>query len=304
MTVSYEEMARRIAAQSTPTLDHAEMARRVALRFEIRKAASSACSRLPKGRTASSRAPVERMLIAMGEGALLPENGPTGKLAFANILRKFKQVVDSVRHAPKLWDHFKTLIGVESLDELPGKLKEMASTGFHALQKAFHSAFEKWPLKLYTIPEGKLLSVNKLLEKLLKLAPGFERWLHTNVKPKVDQFDHWLKEKLPHFSKIVMVSIYIWIWLNVVEFEWNLKDLLAAAAGSLSLSDLLASLPASIIGFLMNSFGFGTFTLLPVALAARILVLLAARYIEYDGGFRINYEKISADFKIPKDSIV
>lgn len=272
--------------------------------MEIRKCASEACSKLARGRTASSREPLERALVAMAEGALIPADGsPVRKEAFAGLLRKFKQVVDAVRHSPGLWEQVKKLLGVESLDELPGKLQALARDGFHYLQKALHSAFEKWPLKLYTLPENKLLSFNALIEKLVKMSPRFEKFLHSHVKPKIDQFDHWMKEHLPHLSKLLMVAIYIWIWLNVTEFEWHLKDLMSAATGALSLSDLLVSLPGSILGFLMNSLGFGTFTLLPATIAARILVLIAARYIDYGGGFRINYDKLSEDFGIPKEAV-
>jgi len=49
--------------------------------------------------------------------------------------------------------------------------------------------------------------------------------------------------------------------------------------GRISLFDLLVSLPGSGLGFLMNGFGLGTFTLLPAALAARLLVAMAALLI-------------------------
>lgn len=277
---------------------HWEMASRVAARAEIHQAAALACAHLPKGKTASSRQNLERVLVAMAEGALIPESGPVRTAGLGNLLRKFKQIVSAVKHYPSLWGKVKELLGVESIDELPGRFKELAKEGYKWLKKAIHHAFEIWPLKIYTFPEAKLLSVNKLLEKLTKLSPRFEKFLQDNVKPRVDQFDIWLKKHLPHLSKVVMVAIYIWIWLNVVEFEWDLKSLLEAATGTLSLSDLLTSLPGSVIGFLMNSLGFGTFSLLPIAFAARLAFVLAARYVEYDGGFKLNHANLQKDFGI------
>ena len=282
---------------------HREMASRVAARAEIRNAAFLACAHVPKGKTASSRLNLERALVAMAEGALIPESGPVRTAGLGNLLKKFKQIVSAVKHYPNLWEKVKELLGVESIDELPGRLKELAKEGYKWLKKAIHHAFETWPLKIYTFPEAKLLSVNKLIEKLMKISPRFEKFLHDKVKPHVDQFDIWMKKNLPHLSKVAMVAIYIWIWLNVTEFEWDLKSLLEAATGTLSLSDLLTSLPGSVIGFLMNSLGLGTFSLLPVAFVARLVFVMSARYIEYDGGFKLNHTNLHKDFGFEPEAL-
>lgn len=278
------------------------LASRVAARFEIRQAASEAVSSMP--RTASDRESLRGSLIALAEGALIPETGMPKSAGLGSILRKFKQIVRSVEKAPGLWSKIREFLGVENLSELPGRLKELAREGGKYLQKILGKAFSTWPLKLYTLPEAKLFSLNALLEKVMKLSPKFEAFLRREVKPRIDSFDAWLKENLPFVSKVAMVAIYVWIWFNVVEFEWDLKALLAAATGALSLSDLLSSLPASILGFLMNSLGFGTFTLFPAALVARLLVLMAFRYLSWEGGsLQLNRAKLSEDFGLSETAL-
>jgi hypothetical protein len=128
-------------------------------------------------------------------------------------------------------------------------------------------------------------------------SPAFKKFLADTVKPRVDQLDAWLQKYLPTVSKVVMVAIYVWIWINVVEFEWDLKGIIDAATGALSLSDLLASLPGSILGALMKSLGFGTFTLLPAAYAVRLALVVSRRYVSWTGsGFAFDADKLRADF--------
>jgi hypothetical protein len=63
--------------------------------------------------------------------------------------------------------------------------------------------------------------------------------------------------------------------------------------------DFLASLPGSGLGFLLNSFGFGTSPLLPYTIAARFIYLLAHRYIGWDGrGFALHWDALEHDFGI------
>lgn len=273
---------------------------RIAARYEIRQAARLACHSGPT-RTASSVL-TEKMLIAMAEGALIPREGMPRRAAFTGLLRQFQQISSAVQRFPKMWDKLKDVIGVDRITELPGKLKELASEGHQLLKKIIGKVFQWWPLKLYLLPESKIVGLNTLIEKLLNMSPAFSRFLKEKVKPKIDQFDAWLREHLPKISRLAMVAIYIWIWLNVVEFEWDLKGLIDAATGHLTLADLLASLPSSILGFMMNSLGFGTFTLLPHAYAVRLLVVIGARYIEWKGGsFHINTKALQEDFGISPD---
>ncbi len=273
----------------------ADMAERVAARHEIRLAAKTAC--VSVNRTASANGLLERCLVAMAEGALLSDDGSVRTAGFANLARRLKQMAKMVDKFPKLWERVKEFLGVESLTDLPGRIVELAKEGYKALRKAVDKAFSVWPLKLYTLPESKLFSLNTVLEKLMDASPAFKQFLTDTVKPRVDQFDKWLKEYLPTISKVVMVAIYIWIWLNVVEFEWDLKGIIDAAMGTLSLADLLASLPSAALGAMMNPLGVGTFTLLPAAYAVRLMLVISRRYVTWTGsGFTFDAEKLRADF--------
>lgn len=275
----------------------ADMAERVAARHEIRLAAKRAC--VSVNRTASANGLLERCLVAMAEGALLSDDGSVRTAGFANLARRLKQMAVMVGKFPKLWDRVKEFLGVQSLTDLPGRITELAKEGYKALKRVIEKAFTVWPLKLYSLPESKLFSLNTALEKLMDASPAFKKFLTDTVKPRVDQFDRWLREYLPTISKVVMVAIYVWIWLNVVEFEWDLKSIIDAATGAISLSDLLASLPGSILGALMNSLGLGTFTLLPAAYAVRLGLVIARRYVTWTGsGFTFDTEKLRADFRM------
>lgn len=272
---------------------------RVAARHFIRLAARDACRKTFRTRTASVNM-TERVFVAMAEGALIPADGsPVRTAGLMDLPRKLVEFAREVKRAPGIWEKVKDLLGVESLTDLPGRLKELAKEGYGYLRKLVDSAFEKWPLKLYTLPENKIIGVNAILEKIAARFPQFERWLKESVKPRVDQLDEWLKKHVPTVSKVLMVGIYIWIWLNVVEFEWDLKGLLEAATGKLSLSTLLASLPGSAIGAMMNSLKLGTFTLLPAALAVRLLYLMSKRYLTWTGsGFELDWDKLREDFGV------
>jgi hypothetical protein len=204
-------------------------------------------------------------------------------LNLIKLAKKLKALVTFFAGKGKaLWVKFKALLGVDKLTQLrPKHIAALAKKGHAVLKGAFHKAFSHWPLKLFTLDKGKLLGVNDLINKLMEKHPRFKNWLQTKVKPKVDQLDAWLRKYLPGISHVALVAIYFWIWMNVVEFEWDLNALGQVLMGNLTLGDLLASLPGSILGALMNGFGFGTFTLLPAITAARIIYLLAHNYLEY-----------------------
>lgn len=268
-------------------------AQRLAVRFTIRMAAREAHHSISSvgAKTAHFQEITPEVLEAFGEFLL-----PHGKVAFGNIRQKLQQLGKVFSKSKKLWEAFKDRLGIKSLLELPGAIKDLAKQGYQALRKAVGKMFSTFPLKLFTLEESKLLSVNSLISQWMDKLPGFKKWVQSSVKPKVDQFDHWLRKYAPAMSRVLMLAVYIWIWMNVTEFEWDIHSLTDALTGALSLSDLLSSLPGSAIGFLMNSFGFGTFTLLPAALAARLLFLLGKRYLVWDGGLHLDVEKIKHDF--------
>jgi len=243
----------------------------------------------------------ERVLVAVAEGAYLSHGG---NVRVASLLSKLAELAKALKRFPNLWEKLKELLGIESLSDLPGRIKALLQDAYGALRKLLTKAFETWPLKLFTLPESKLFSVNKALEALMKRYPQFGKWLEANVKPRVDQFDKWLKQHLPTVSKVLMVGIYVWLWMNTTEFEWDINGILDAATGHLSLADLLAGLPGTVIGGLLGTFKLGTFSLLPAALAARVLFLLGKRYLVWTGsGFKFDAEALNADFGIAPSEV-
>jgi len=233
----------------------------------------------------------------IGEFFYLPLHQGRVAFGFGGLVKRLKQLYDAFKRAPKLWSAFKKMVGIESLTDVPGKLKELAKSGYKALRGWVSSAFKKWPLKVYTLEKGKLLSFNEILDRfLLSKFPKVKAALQAGAS-KVADFGEMLRQRAPALAGLVMVAIYIYVWINVVEFEWDLKSLLDAFTGALTFHDFLGSLPGSTIGLLLNSLGLGTFTLLPYALAARLIYMVAHRYIEWTGrGFTIGWDQIKADF--------
>ena len=218
------------------------------------------------------------------------------KTAFVGITRKLSQIVEAFKKAPALFDSFKKAIGIESLADIPSAIKRLAEAAKRSLGSAIHKMFESWPLKIYTLDKGKLLSFNQLLESLISKSPKFKRFLDAAVH-KVSDFGEMVRKQAPRIVGVVMLGIYIWVWLNVTEFEWDMKSLSDAVSGRMTFPDFLASLPSSALGFLLNGFGFGTFALLPYTIVARFLYLIANRYIEWDGhGFSFRRDNLAQDF--------
>lgn len=263
---------------------------RVANRYLIRLASQKAAT--PQGPTAE-----ELELLAW---AFLPQEG---KVAFTGLVKKLQQLSKALQKAPGLWERLKKNLGVQSITDLGITLKKLADSGYKALRGLLKKLFDTWPLKLYTLEKSKLLSFNTLLEKVLGKFPRLEAAVKAGAR-KIGDFGEMLRKRAPVLTGIVMAGIYIWIWMNVVEFEWDLESLVNAFTGHLTFHDLLASLPASIFGFLLNYFGFGTFTLLPYTIAARLLWLLGHRYLTWTGrGLQFEWELLKRDFGVEPESL-
>ena len=274
---------------------------RVAARFQIRQAAHIAASEVHASgvRTASSRELTGETLAAFGEAFWLP--AMTGSRAMRRqagigglraMAKRLKQLGEIFKKAPRLWEDFKRVVGVKSLTDLPKALKDLAKRGYDALRKIIGKAFDTFPLKMFLI---KGTSLNDYLAKITKQVPGLEQAL-SKVREQTDIIGDWLRKHAPAVSTVVIVAVFLFIWMNVLEFEWNLSDITKALIGQISLGDLLSSLPGSAMGFLMNGLGFGTFTLLPAAVATRMLWLMHKGYIRWNGKwFEFDEAKLEAD---------
>jgi len=269
---------------------------RVADRYLVRLAVRKVCNgKSFRRRSASLHDLTPEVLEAFGNSFSMH----TGRVAFGGLVKRLRQLAQVFTKVPKLWELFKKAIGIESLADIPRAIKNLAVKGYKALNKIIHSVFSAWPLKLYTIEKGKLFGISKLVSDLMKKHPQFGNWLESKAKPRINQFDKWLREKIPSLSRVLLIAVYFWIWFNVVEFEWDMKSLTDALIGNITLAEMLSSLPSSAIGFLLKAFNFGTFTLLPVTVAARLVYLIANRYITWTGqGFTVEWELLSKDIGI------
>lgn len=228
-------------------------------------------------------------MAAFGEAFCLPMVRRAGLRAMA---KRLKQLGEIFTKAPRLWEDFKRLVGIKSLTDLPKALKDLAKRGYNALRKIIGKAFDTFPLKMFLI---KGTSLNDYLAKITAQVPGLDRAL-SKVREQADIIGDWLRKHAPRVSTVVIVAIFIFIWMNVLEFEWNLSDLTKALIGQISLGDLLASLPGSALGYLMNGLGFSTFGMLPAALVARMLWLMGKGYVVWNGRwFDLNEDALRRD---------
>jgi len=271
-------------------------ARRVASRHQVRQVARRVSADLQRGpRTASSNEMTADVLWAFADAFWTPPGG-TGRVAgmrgLRGLAKRLKQLGKMFTRAPRLWQDFKRLVGVESLKDLPGILRDLAEKGKSVLKGVFKKAFNTFPLSMFKI---KGAGVNDFLKKLTDRVPGLNDALG-KVKGGADQLGDFLRKHAPNLSKILIAAVFIFIWMNVLEFEWNFSDIAKALVGGISLGELLATLPGSAIGMLMNVLGLGTFTLLPVALFARIMWLVAKGYVVWDGRwFKLDERALQAD---------
>lgn len=271
----------------------------VADRFLMRLAAQEACR--STGVRLASAGLTPEVVAAFAEHFYLPQH--EGRVAFGGLVRKLKQLVEGFKHLPHLWDKFKKAIGVESLADIPGAIKRLADLAKKTFRGVLHKMFDHWPLKIYTLEKGKVTSFNQMLDRLISKSPKLKHFLDAAIT-KVGDFGEMLRQYAPHIAGMAMVAIYVWVWFNVVEFEWDLKALVDAVTGAMTFPDFMASLPGSAFGFLLNGFGFGTFTLLPIAFAARVLYMVAHRYVEWTGrGFQVDWGKMMADFNLDPDLV-
>lgn len=283
---------------------HQEKAEQARLAY-VHQAAVEACGRYQrKIRTAGLLDLTPDVVAAFGEHFYLPACQQR-QAGIVDIARKLRDLVKFfVGKGKALWARFKEILGIDSITQLrPHHIKDLAKKGYEALKSALHKAFNKWPLKIYTLEKGKLLGVADIINKMIKKSPRFAAWM-SKVRPNVDILDQWLRTYLPGVSHIAMVAIFFWIWINVVEFEWDLSSLGKVLIGQITLGDLLSSLPSSGIGALLNGLGIGMFTLLPVMVVVRIVYMMAHRYLSFEGGrLHLDTEALENDFGLSAEDV-
>lgn len=225
-------------------------------------------------------------------------------LSVGSFFERIKKLVMFLKDKPKVLLELLKAFELNSIVSLPSKIKKIADLGLEYLRKALDKAFQHYPLKIFTLPETKVLEISEILKKLIERYPKVQNFFKETLVPKIDYFEELMRRYLPTLSKIAMTAIFIWIWLASAEFEWNLKNLSDVIAGRITLADLLASLPAAGVGLIANLFATGMFTFFPYAVFARVTLLLGAKYATWNGfEFKWNLKLLFGDFGLnPRDS--
>lgn len=227
-------------------------------------------------------------------------------LSVGSFFERIKKLVMFLKEKPKVLLELMRAFDVNSIVNIPSKMKKIAELGLEYLRKAIDKAFQHYPLKIFTLPETKIIEISEILRKLIERYPKIKSFFKETLTPKIDYFEELMRRFLPTLSKIAMTAVFIWIWLASAEFEWNLKNLSDVIAGRITLAELLASLPAAGVGLIANLFATGMFTFFPYAVFARVFLLLAAKYVAWSGlEFRWNLKLFFEDFGLnPRDSFL
>jgi hypothetical protein len=93
--------------------------------------------------------------------------------------------------------------------------------------------------------------------------------------------------------RAAVAALFAFIWINVDEISWDWPSIIAGFTGSVSLSEILASLPEAAIGLATGKlWGIG-FTVMPYMLLGRILWMASQKYLEWNGNQWVpNFSKV------------
>jgi hypothetical protein len=201
---------------------------------------------------------------------LLPAN------AWDRVKGRLRKLKDLFAKAPTLLSEMSKVL-FKGGAVTPSALEGLAKQGREVLSKALGGVRQFMALK-------KDLPTLTDLIKRTAFGAGILDKYEQFVKPKADALEVWLKKHLPTLTRVAVAALFIWIWLNVDELSWKPDDILRGFTGQISLADLLLSLPESGIGAISSAlFGAG-YTIMPYVLAARLMWMLAHKYLEYNGG--------------------
>lgn len=282
----------------------AEIAQQVADRYFIRTAALEAYASVGfHQRSASLHDLTPEVLVGFAEAFTLPAlNSKTRTALLGGLGRKLKGLLRLFKKAPKVWARIKEFLGIESVKQIPGKLREMAKKGLKALRKALKPLLANNPVAaLYFIPKGKMPGLTDLLQRVVDSSPAMKKVLDRVNTSIIQPIDKVLEKSkvVRTLARPLMASAFIWIWLNVAEISWDVEGLIKGFTGGMSMGELLGSLPESGIGLLVATLfpGLGTFALLPATVMARLLYLLYRKVLSWvkGKGFVVHWDKIGVD---------
>lgn len=282
----------------------AEIAQQVADRYAIRLASREAYASAGfHSRSAALQDLTPEVLEAFGTAFVFPALNHKTRLALLGGLgRKLKSLLNFFKKAPQAWQRIKDFLGIESIREIPRKLKDWAKKGLKALRKALKPVIQDNPVAaLYFVPKTKMPSVTDALNRIVESSPRVKSMLDRVNTRVVKPLDKILEESrvLRTLARPLLAAAFIWIWLNVAEISWDMEGLIKGFTGSISLGELLGSLPESALGLLVATLfpGIGTFALLPATVMARIVYLLYKKVLSWvkGKGFVIHWNKLGVD---------
>lgn len=269
--------------------------RRIAARHLIRLAAREiATTDSFRNRQAALHDFTPEVLAAFGEGFLLDDMMRTA--AFGNFKKKLQRIWDFVKRAPEAWKTLQSFFRIKDISELPRVITEWGKKGKQALGKVLKTLAAKFPVSLYFTDRGKMPGLTDLMKRIVAKSPKLKKALSSINTRVVQPLDRWIEKHIPTLGRPIKAAIFIWIWLHVVEITWDFKALITGFTGGLSLSQLFGGFPESAIGALLMTFGLG-YGLLPVMLMARILWLVAHKYVEWvpGKGLKVHWDRITGE---------
>ena len=239
-----------------------------------------------------------QVLEAFGEGFLLPAR----TASFGGLVKSLSKLLDFFKKAPKAWERIKQFLGIESLSDIPGAIKEWAKRGLVALRKLFGHIPDIFPLAALFIPKGKGPTLSDLIHRIMAKNPLIARALE-GINGGVVKIDEWLDKYLPTLKRPLLAAAFIYIWMNVGELSWDIPTLINGFLGAISFGDLIASLPESALGKLILSLGFGGslgpvwMGAFPIAIVFRLIWLVRGGYVEWvpGKGFLVKWDKITGE---------
>jgi len=268
--------------------------RRVAARHLIRQAARDVAGNDAfRYRQAALMDFTPEVLAAFGEGFLMDEVRTAG---FASLRRKLDRIWKFIQKAPRAWEKLKDFFKVENAKQLGEAIKTWAARGKKVLVRLVKKMTETFPLSLYFVDRGKMPGLSALLKRIVEKSPKLQKTLSSINTSVVQPLDRWIEKYIPKLGRPLKAAVFIWVWLHVVEITWDFDALLVGFTGGLSLGALFGSFPESSIGFLLSLFGVG-YGMLPVALVARILWLVAHKYVSWvpGKGLKVHWDRITGE---------
>jgi len=225
----------------------------------------------------------------------------SSKEAFGAVTRAVTKLFRLFQSAPHALSRLTEALAIDGWSEmswpqrakaLGSKLKEVLTEGKRVLGKVFQKISRTFPISLFFVPSNKMPGLTDLMNRLVQRVPWLKAAL-AKVHAGAVKVDQLFTKYLPKLRRPIYAAIFIWVWMNVSELSWDAKGILAGFIGQISLSELLASLPESGIGFIAASFGLG-YGALPYVMVARIMWLVAQNYLSYvpEKGLQVHWDKL------------